>query len=127
MRRKLSLEDVATLTKSYPEPINKGYLSRVERGLARVGFSKMVASSHAYDVSLDVFRREARARSRSGPVEGCAGHKREDVWRAVGRDSVQRDAGMRHVYACVRDASQRHRSSIRQSRTDEDRRRRTFG
>ena len=54
-RRKLSLEDVATLTKSYPEPINKGYLSRVERGLARVGFSKMVALSHAYDVSLDVF------------------------------------------------------------------------
>ena len=42
-----------TLTKSYPEPVGKGYLSRVERGLARVGFSKMVALSRAYDVSLD--------------------------------------------------------------------------
>jgi transcriptional regulator with XRE-family HTH domain/lipopolysaccharide biosynthesis regulator YciM len=52
-RRKLSLSDVATLTKSYPEPVGKGYLSRVERGLARVGFSKMVALSRAYDVSLD--------------------------------------------------------------------------
>jgi transcriptional regulator with XRE-family HTH domain len=52
-RRKLSLSDVVTLTKSYPEPVGKGYLSRVERGLARVGFSKMVALSRAYDVSLD--------------------------------------------------------------------------
>ena len=42
-RRKLSLSDVVTLTKSYPEPVGKGYMSRVERGLARVGFSKMVA------------------------------------------------------------------------------------
>ncbi|HZN55307.1 MAG TPA: helix-turn-helix transcriptional regulator, partial [Candidatus Polarisedimenticolaceae bacterium] len=54
-RRKLSLTDVVTLTKSYPEPIGKGYLSRVERGLARVGFSKMVALSRAYEVSLDAF------------------------------------------------------------------------
>jgi len=52
-RRKMSLSDVVTLTKSYPEPVGKGYLSRVERGLARVGFSKMVALSRAYDVSLD--------------------------------------------------------------------------
>ena len=54
-RRKLSLTDVVTLTKSYPEPIGKRYLSRVERGLARVGFSKMVALSRAYEVSLDAF------------------------------------------------------------------------
>jgi transcriptional regulator with XRE-family HTH domain len=52
-RRKMSLSDVVTLTKSYPEPVGKGYLSRVERGLARVGFSKMVALSRAYEVSLD--------------------------------------------------------------------------
>jgi tetratricopeptide (TPR) repeat protein len=54
-RRKLSLSDVVTLTKSYPEPVGKGYLSRVERGLARIGFSKMVALSRAYEVSLDAF------------------------------------------------------------------------
>ena len=52
-RRNLSLSDIATLTKSFPEPVGKGYLSRVERGLARVGFSKMVALSRAYEVSLD--------------------------------------------------------------------------
>ena len=44
-RRKLSLSDVVLLTKSYPEPVGKGYMSRVERGLARVGFSKMVSPS----------------------------------------------------------------------------------
>src|SRR5262245_48535430 len=54
-RRKMSLSDVVTLTKSYPEPIGKGYLSRVERGLARVGFSKMVALSRAYEIPLDAF------------------------------------------------------------------------
>jgi transcriptional regulator with XRE-family HTH domain len=54
-RRSMSLTDVVTLTKSYPEPIGKGYLSRVERGLARVGFSKMIALSRAYEISLDAF------------------------------------------------------------------------
>ena len=54
-RRNMSLSDVVTLTKSYPEPVGKGYLSRVERGLARIGFSKMVALSRAYEVSLDAF------------------------------------------------------------------------
>jgi tetratricopeptide (TPR) repeat protein len=54
-RRKMSLSDVVTLTKSYPEPVGKGYLSRVERGLARIGFSKMVALSRAYEISLDAF------------------------------------------------------------------------
>ncbi len=54
-RRRLSLSDVVTLTKSCPEPVGKGYLSRVERGLARIGFSKMVALSRAYEVSLDAF------------------------------------------------------------------------
>jgi tetratricopeptide (TPR) repeat protein len=54
-RRNLSLSDVVTLTKSYPEPVGKGYLSRVERGLARIGFSKMVALSRAYEISLDAF------------------------------------------------------------------------
>ena len=44
-RRKLSLSDVVALTKSFPEPVGKGYLSRAERGLSRIGFSKMVALS----------------------------------------------------------------------------------
>ncbi len=52
-RKSLSLSDVVTLTKSYPEPIGKGYLSRVERGLARVGFSKVIALSRAYEIPLD--------------------------------------------------------------------------
>jgi tetratricopeptide (TPR) repeat protein len=54
-RRGLSLEDVATLTKAYPEPVNKGYLSRAERGLSHISFSKIVALGRAYEIPIDVF------------------------------------------------------------------------
>src|SRR5215831_7525585 len=54
-RRGLSLDDVATLTKAYPEPVNKGYLSRAERGLSHIAFSKIVALGRAYGVPMDVF------------------------------------------------------------------------
>jgi tetratricopeptide (TPR) repeat protein len=54
-RRGLSLDDVAALTKAYPEPINKGYLSRAERGLSHIAFSKIVALGRAYEISIDVF------------------------------------------------------------------------
>jgi len=52
-RRQMSLYDVVTLTKAYPEPLNKGYLSRVERGLSHVSFSKAVALARAYEVPID--------------------------------------------------------------------------
>jgi tetratricopeptide (TPR) repeat protein len=54
-RRGLSLDDVATLTKAYPEPVNKGYLSRAERGLSHIAFSKIVALGRAYEIPIDVF------------------------------------------------------------------------
>src|SRR5215471_21019854 len=54
-RRGLSLDDVATLTKAYPEPVNKGYLSRAERGLSHIAFSKIVALGRVYEVPMDVF------------------------------------------------------------------------
>ena len=54
-RRGLSLDDVVTLTKAYPEPINKGYLSRAERGLSHIAFSKIVALGRAYEIPIDVF------------------------------------------------------------------------
>ncbi|HEX4824572.1 MAG TPA: helix-turn-helix transcriptional regulator [Candidatus Polarisedimenticolaceae bacterium] len=104
-RRKLSLEDVATLTKSYPEPINKGYLSRVERGLARVGFSKMVALSHAYEMSLDAFGEKLALdlevdRMRDAPeTKGKTFGELTDL--AINFDR----RGLRwHKYVCLRDA-----------------------
>ena len=104
-RRKLSLEDVAHLTKAYPEPVNKGYLSRVERGLNHVGFSKMVALSRAYEVPLDAFGERYALdlevdRLRNPP---------ETVDKTVSElmsDSVKlNDSGRRlHAFAASRDA-----------------------
>jgi hypothetical protein len=42
-RRKMSLSDVVTLTKSYPEPVGKGYSVASRARPRRIGFSKMVA------------------------------------------------------------------------------------
>jgi tetratricopeptide (TPR) repeat protein len=104
-RRKLSLEDVATLTKSYPEPINKGYLSRVERGLARVGFSKMVALSHAYDVSLDVFGEKLALDLEVDRLKDAPDTRGKTFGELLESATAFRERGLRwHVYACVRDA-----------------------
>jgi tetratricopeptide (TPR) repeat protein len=107
-RRKMSLSDVVTLTKSYPEPIGKGYLSRVERGLARVGFSKMVALSRAYEIPLDAFGEKLAldlevAQLKNGP--NTAGKTYGEL-AEEGKDFSQR--GLRlHFYAAIRDALSR--------------------
>ncbi|MCP3980608.1 MAG: helix-turn-helix domain-containing protein [bacterium] len=53
-RKGLSLEDVSTLSATFPEKINKGYLSRVENGHQKVAFVKVVPLSRIYEVSADV-------------------------------------------------------------------------
>ncbi len=53
-RRGLSLEEVATLTKDYPEPVSKAYLSRVEHGRNTVSFPRMIALARVYKVPLEV-------------------------------------------------------------------------
>jgi tetratricopeptide (TPR) repeat protein len=104
-RRKLSLEDVSTLTKSYPEPINKGYLSRVERGLARVGFSKMVALARAYEVPLDAFGEKLALDLEVDQLRDAPDTRGKTFGELTeeARGFIQR--GLRwHCYACMRDA-----------------------
>jgi transcriptional regulator with XRE-family HTH domain len=104
-RRKLSLEDVAALTKSYPEPINKGYLSRVERGLARVGFSKMVALSRAYEVPLDAFGEKLALDLEVDQLKDAPETKGKNYRQLMEEAMAFSQRGMRwHSYACVRDA-----------------------
>lgn len=104
-RRKLSLEDVATLTKSYPEPINKGYLSRVERGLARVGFSKMVALSRAYEVPLDAFGEKLALDLEVDQLRDAPDTKGKTFGELTKAAIKFRQRGLRwHWYASVRDA-----------------------
>lgn len=53
-RRRLSLDNVYSLSQTFPEKINKGYLSRCENGHHRLAFSKVIALSRIYEVPADV-------------------------------------------------------------------------
>ena len=53
-RRNLSLNDVMSLSRAFPEPVDKGYLSRCENGRSRVAFSKLIALSRIYEVPAEV-------------------------------------------------------------------------
>ena len=44
-RRGLALDDVWTLSQTFPESLNKGYLSRCENGKQKLAFPKVVAIS----------------------------------------------------------------------------------
>jgi len=54
-RRGLALEDVWTLSQTFPESLNKGYLSRCENGKQKLALPKVVAMSRIYEVPADVF------------------------------------------------------------------------
>ena len=53
-RRGLSLEQVESLSNTFPEPIGKTYLSRCENGKQKVAFSKMIPLSRIYEVDPEV-------------------------------------------------------------------------
>lgn len=53
-RRGLSLADVRSLSQTFPEDINKGYLSRCENGHQKLAFPKVIALSRIYEVPADV-------------------------------------------------------------------------
>ena len=53
-RRGCSLDEVASLSQTFPEKINKGYLSRCENGRQKLAFSKVIALSRIYEVPADV-------------------------------------------------------------------------
>ena len=54
-RRKLSLDDVQSLSRGSAEAINKGYLSRCENGHQSVAFSKVITLSRIYEIPVEVF------------------------------------------------------------------------
>ncbi|MDH3786242.1 MAG: helix-turn-helix domain-containing protein, partial [Acidobacteriota bacterium] len=53
-RRKLSLQEVASLSDSFPDPISKGYLSRCENGHQKIALNKVIPLSRIYEVPSDV-------------------------------------------------------------------------
>ena len=58
-RRGLSLDDVTSLSQTFPEKINKGYLSRCENGHQKLAFAKVIALSRIYEVPADVLVEKA--------------------------------------------------------------------
>ena len=104
-RRKLSLSDVVTLTKSYPEPVGKGYLSRVERGLARAGFSKMVALARAYEISLDALGEKLSLDLEVDELKNPPTTTGKTFGELTEEGNTFTQRGLRwHFYAAVRDA-----------------------
>lgn len=53
-RRGLSLDDVASLSRTLADPVVKGHLSRCENGHHGPGFSKIVTLSRLYDVPIEI-------------------------------------------------------------------------
>jgi tetratricopeptide (TPR) repeat protein len=53
-RRGLALEEVWSLSQTFPESLNKGYLSRCENGKQKLALPKVVAMSRIYEVPSDV-------------------------------------------------------------------------
>lgn len=52
-RRGLALDDVASLSKSYADPVAKSYLSRVENGLLSLALPKMIPLCRIYEIPTE--------------------------------------------------------------------------
>ena len=53
-RRGLSLYDVCSLSQTFPDPLNKGYLSRCENGHQKLAFAKLIPLCRIYEVPAGV-------------------------------------------------------------------------
>ena len=52
-RRGLSLDQVRSLSRAFPEPITKSYLSRCENGHQRLALPKLIPLSRIYEVPTE--------------------------------------------------------------------------
>jgi tetratricopeptide (TPR) repeat protein len=118
-RRRLTLDDVSSLSQTFPESIGKGYLSRCENGYQKPAFSKVIALSRIYEVPADVLVERMELDLELDRVGGpeTAGLSFSDLTKA-GRDAIQR--GYRwNAYGYLRDAIVRSSiDPVRDSFTD---------
>jgi tetratricopeptide (TPR) repeat protein len=100
----LSLRDVASLSQSFPDTLNKGYLSRCENGRQRLGLSKLIPLSRIYKVPSDVVLERMEL---DLELERVGGPDTEGMGYAAlteaGSDAMKQ--GQRwHAYAYLRDS-----------------------
>ena len=106
-RRRLTLDDVNSLSHTFPDRISKGYLSRCENGHQKPAFSKVIALSRIYEVPADVLVERMELDLELDRVGGpdTEGLAFSDLTLA-GRDAIQR--GYRWAaYGYLRDATRR--------------------
>ena len=104
-RRGLSLGDVCDLSRSSPEPIDKGTISRLERGQQTPSIFRLGPFCRIYEISPDALieRMELdREVDRVGAPD-TGGRTFDDLYHAGG-DAVVRGNRNWEAYACFRDA-----------------------
>jgi transcriptional regulator with XRE-family HTH domain len=104
-RRSLSLADVCDLSKSSPEPIDKGTISRLERGQQTPSIFRLGPFCRIYEIPPDALieRMELdREVDRVGAPD-TGGRTFDDLYHAGG-DAVVRGNRKWEAYACYRDA-----------------------
>ncbi len=103
-RRGLALEDVWTLSQTFPESLNKGYLSRCENGKQKLALPKVVALSRIYEVPSDVLLERLEL---DLELEKIGGPSTENLTWAQLREAGKNAAQHGHrweAYAFLRDA-----------------------
>ena len=103
-RRGLSLYDVCSLSQTFPDPVNKGYLSRVENGHQKLAFSKMIPLSRIYEVAPAVLVERMEL---DMELDGSESPDTQDISYAelttAGRDALNQGFHLK-AYGFLRDA-----------------------
>jgi transcriptional regulator with XRE-family HTH domain len=107
-RRGLSLERVARLSESSAKPIDKGTLSRFERGQQRLALSTVIPISHIYDVPVDVLVERLELDIELDDLGAPDTESKSSAeLRRMGSRALMRHNRKWDAYACFRDAFHR--------------------
>lgn len=105
-RRGLSLGQVCELIKNSPEPIDKGTLSRLERGQQAPSFFRLGPITRIYEISADALLERMELDRELDRLEGPeTGGKSYDELHALGVEAVVKRNRSWDAYAYFRDAA----------------------
>jgi len=107
-RRQLSLDRVAKLSQTSVRPIDKGTLSRFERGQQRLALSTVIPISHIYSVPVEVLveRLELDTELEHLETPDTEGKSPAEL-RRMGSEALLRRNRRWDAFACFRDAYHR--------------------
>ena len=107
-RRQLSLDRVAKLSEASARPIDKGTLSRFERGQQRLALSTVIPISHIYSVPVEVLVERLELDTELERLETPDTENRSPAeLRSMGSEALLRQSRRWDAFACFRDAYHR--------------------